>query len=169
MIDAEHRIVPIAEEHIEGFRECVDEVARERLYLAMLEAPPPMQVREFVLGNIRSGAPAFVAIVDGSVIGWCDVLVKPRPTLAHSGVLGMGVRRAYRGHGIGGALIRATLDAAWKSSLTRVELTVRADNTRAKAMYERFGFSVEGLCRNHMRIDGRYCDSFLMAILFDQA
>ncbi len=167
MAGAEYRIVPISEEHIDGFRACVDEVARERLYLAMIEAPPPKQVREFVLGNIRSNAPAFVAVADGVVVGWCDVLAKPRAALAHSGVLGMGVRRQYRGRGMGGALMRATLEAARKRSLTRVELSVRADNERAKQLYERMGFVVEGICRNYIRLDGTYHDSYLMAVLFD--
>jgi hypothetical protein len=35
-----HRVVPIAEHHIAGLREAVDSVARERRYLALLEAPP---------------------------------------------------------------------------------------------------------------------------------
>ena len=34
------QIVPIAEEYIEGFHKCLDEVAKERLYLAMVKAPP---------------------------------------------------------------------------------------------------------------------------------
>jgi len=160
-------IVPIAEEHIEAFRDCFDEVARERRYLAMLEARPLEQVREFVLGNIRANAPAFVAVADGSVVGWCDVLPKPWVTITHSGVLGMGVRAAYRGRGIGGALMEVTLAGARNRGLTRVELTVRVDNERAKRLYEGVGFVVEGLCRNHMRVDGRYYDSYLMALLLD--
>lgn len=131
----------------------------------MLEAPSPEEVRKFVLDNIRSNAPQWVAIAECSVVGWCDISVKPRPTLAHSGVLGMGVRREYRGCGIGGALIRATLEAAHERSFTRVELTVRADNVRAKRLYDRLGFAVEGICRNHIRVDGNYYDSYLMALL----
>lgn len=45
-------------------------------------------------------------------------------------------------------------------------LALRVDNIRAKGLYERAGFAVEGLCRNHMRIDGKHYDSYLMAILF---
>jgi RimJ/RimL family protein N-acetyltransferase len=160
-----HRIVPIAEEHIESFRDCFDEVARERRYLAMLEARPLEQVREFVRGQINANAPAFFALMDGRVVGWCDVVQKPWITVTHSGVLGMGVRPAYRGRGIGGALMEATLAGARNRGMTRVELTVRVDNERAKRLYERVGFVVEGLCRDHMRVDGKYYDSYLMAIL----
>ena len=35
------RIVPTAEEHIEGFRAGLDSVARERRYVLFLEASPP--------------------------------------------------------------------------------------------------------------------------------
>jgi RimJ/RimL family protein N-acetyltransferase len=164
---SEHSIVPIAEEHIDGFRDCVDEVARERQYLAMLQAPAPEQVREFVLGQIRANSPHYVALAEGAVVGWCDVIAKPRETLSHSGTLGMGVRAAHRGRGIGKALMERTLEGARNRGFTRVELTVRADNTRARGLYERLGFKLEGTCRNHIRVDGSYYDSYLMAVLFE--
>jgi RimJ/RimL family protein N-acetyltransferase len=163
------RIIPIAEEHIESFRDCVGEVARERQYLAMLEAPPLEQSRTFVLGQIQAKAPHFVAIAEDAVVGWCDVIAKPRETLSHSGTLGMGVRAAFRGRGIGKALMEATLAGARRCGFTRVELTVRVDNARARRLYERVGFKLEGTCRNHIRVDGRYYDSYLMAILLDDA
>ena len=165
----EYRIVPIAERHIGGFRNALDGVARELRFLAFLEAPPLEAVTEFVRENIRSEHPQFVAIAEDTVIGWCDVLPKPRPALRHSGVLGMGVVDNCRGRGIGTDLIATTLQAAQAKGLTRIELTVRTDNHRAKALYERFGFAVEGVCRRHMRIDGVYHDSFLMSVLYGSA
>lgn len=164
-----HRVVPIAEQYIDGFRAAVDSVARELRYLAFLEAPPLAAVQEFVRGNIRAGHPQFVALVERSVVGWCDVLPNPRPALRHCGVLGMGVVTPHRGRGIGTALLDTTLRAAWASGLTRVELTVRTDNDRAKSLYEKFGFAVEGVCRRHMRVQGVYQDSYLMAALRDSA
>jgi RimJ/RimL family protein N-acetyltransferase len=166
-VSAAHRIVPLAEEHVPGIHRCFDEVARERLYLAMLQAPPLEQSREFLLGQIRGNAPHFVAFAGDVVVGWCDVVAKPRETLAHSGTLGMGVLAAHRGRGIGKALMEATLAGARNRGFTRVELTVRVDNTRAQKLYERVGFKLEGTCVRHMRIDGKYYDSHLMAILFE--
>ena len=158
-------MIAIAEEHIAGFRAAVDSVARELRYIAFLEAPPINEVRDFVHANIAAGVPQFVAIADGKVLGWCDVLPKPRPAMRHSGVLGMGIIEGYRGRGIGRALIRATLEAAKVKGMTRIELTVRVDNPVAKHLYEALGFIVEGLCRRHMRIKGEYHDSYLMALL----
>jgi RimJ/RimL family protein N-acetyltransferase len=162
-----HRIAPIAEEHITSLHGCFDEVARERLYLAMLEAPPLEETRRFVLAQLDANAPYFVALVDGEVAGWCDIVPKPRATLAHSGTLGIGLRPPYRGRGIGKELMEATLAGARNRGYTRVELTVRIDNLRAMRLYENVGFRHEGTLRNHIRVDGRYYDSHLMAVLFE--
>jgi len=158
-------ILPIERRHIAGFRDVLDEVARERRYLALIEAPPMPQVRRFVLGNLRSAAAQFVAVDDGRVVGWCDIKPKTRETLRHTGVLGMGVAATHRGTGVGARLLSATLDAAFASGLTRVELTVLTDNVAAMALYRRFGFETEGLCREYLVLDGRACDAMIMAKL----
>lgn len=158
-------VLPIGEEHIDGYRAAVDSVARERKYLALLEAPPEADTKAYVRDNIKERVPHFVALADGRVVGWCDIAVRARPTQRHSGILGMGVIRDYRGKGIGRALMQATLAAAKTRGIRRVELTVRVDNEPAKRLYESFGFATEGLCRRHMWIDGEYVDSWLMALL----
>ena len=123
------------------------------------------EVRKFVLQNIADGVAQFVALDGERVVGWCDVLPKPRPAMGHSGVLGMGVIDSHRGHGIGRALMKTTLQAARERGLTRIELSVRADNDRARRLHENLGFAVEGLCRNHVLVQGKYADSYLMALL----
>jgi ribosomal protein S18 acetylase RimI-like enzyme len=158
-------IVPIERRHVAGFREVLDGVARERRYLAFLEAPPLARVRSFVLNNLRSGAPQFVAVDDGRVVGWCDVTPKTHQTLRHSGTLGMGVAASHRGRGIGSALLRATVDAAAIRGLARIELVVRADNQPAIALYERRGFELEGRLRRYLIVDGVAHDALQMARL----
>ena len=76
------RILPIAEEHIDGFRTAVDSVARERRYLARFEVPPEADTRKYVLENIARHAPHFVAIADSRVVGWCDIALKPQAAFA---------------------------------------------------------------------------------------
>ena len=50
-------IVPIAQDHVESFHRALDIVARERRYLAFLEAPPIESTRAFILNNIEHGYP----------------------------------------------------------------------------------------------------------------
>ena len=158
-------IVPIERRHIAGFRDMLDSVARERRFLAYTEAPPMSDVRRFVLNNLKRGSPQFAAIDEGRVVGWCDVVPKPRETLRHSGVLGMGVAATHRGRGIGARLLAATLRAAAAGGITRIDLVVRADNAPAIGLYGRFGFETEGLLRDYIRIDGSAYDALMMARL----
>jgi RimJ/RimL family protein N-acetyltransferase len=167
MSEPAFNIVPIAEEHIAGFHAVVDSVARERRYLAMLKGFPLESTAEFVRSRIRAGSPHFIALVDGRVAGWCDIQPLPRETQAHGGVLGMGIVASHRGKGIGTALMRAALEAARTAGLTRVELTVREDTLRAKALYEKCRFVTEGVKRKAALHDGHYYDLVLMALLLE--
>ena len=159
-------IVPIEESHIDGFHRALDFVARERRYLAFLEAPPPDKTRAFVLDHIKHGHPQFVVLSAGEVVGWCDVTPKDRPTYAHTGVLGMGLLPPFRGQGIGAGLIRRTLAAAKAFGFHRVELTVWQSNTSAIELYKKVGFEKEGVQRDAIHVDGVYEDLILMAVLF---
>lgn len=160
-----YRITPLAPRHIAGFREALDAVARERRFLALTEAPPLAKVRRFLLESIRNGATHFVALDGDTVIGWCDVRPKTHETMRHSGVLGMGVLRGYRAHGLGRQLLSTTLEVAQAGAISRIELTVRADNVPAIALYRRHGFATEGVCRRSMRVDGEFHDTLIMAKL----
>ena len=160
-------IVPIGEKHIEGFWQAVDSVSRERKYLAFLEGPPIHTTRTYVQQNIREHWPHFVALSEEKVIGWCDVTSIDRPVFAHIGLLGIGVLAAYRGQGVGEALIRTALKAAQEKGLTRIELTVREHNKPAIALYKKFGFVAEGIHKNAVRIDGQYENHIFMALLYD--
>ena len=159
-------IVPITQDHIDGFHRALDFVAREGRYLAFVEGPPLENTRAFVLDHIQRGHPQFVAISAGEVVGWCDVTPKERPIYAHGGVLGMGLLPQFRGQGIGTNLIRSTLAATRTIGLHRVELTVRQNNSRAIELYEKVGFRVEGLQRDAVQIDGVYENVVCMALLF---
>jgi ribosomal protein S18 acetylase RimI-like enzyme len=161
-----YQIVPITEEHISGFRAAVDAVARERRYLAFLEAPPLENVTRFVLNNIEHGYPQFVVASVDTVVGWCDVLPnRTRVIYSHCGTLGVGLLPEFRGRGIGRQLMQRTIDAAFAFSLTRIELTVRESNAKAIGLYKTFGFEIEGLHRNAVCIEGQYENLYSMALL----
>lgn len=94
-------IITIPQDHIEGFHRALDFVARERRYLAFLEAPPPESTRDFVLNNIAQGYPQWVVLSAGELVGWCDIIPKSRPVHARVGVLGVALLPEFRGQGIG--------------------------------------------------------------------
>jgi ribosomal protein S18 acetylase RimI-like enzyme len=163
-----YTIVTTTEDHIEGFWAALDSVARERKYIAFLEGPPVDGLRKFVQKNLKANGAQYVAIVEGNVVGWCDVTRLERPIFKHTGTMGLGLIKKYRGIGIGKSLIQAALDKARAIGLTRVELTVREGNSHALEIYKKFGFQVEGVKKKAVCIDGVYEDITCMALLFEE-
>jgi putative acetyltransferase len=116
-----------------------------------------------------AGKPAsqtnLVAAIGGKAVGMI-FLSRFEARRAHVGSIGMAVHDAYAGRGVGSALMAAVVDLAdnWLQ-LKRLELDVYADNARAIALYERFGFEREGLARAYAWRDGAFADSLAMARL----
>lgn len=157
-------IARLAEPHFEQLHAVLDVVAREQRYLALFEAPPPEEAFAFYRGLMVDGQ-CHVALEQASVVGWCDIQPVFGHARKHVGTLGMGLLPAFRQRGIGKLLLSAAISTAWSRGLQRIELTVREDNGRAKALYERLGFQDEGIMRQSMRVAGRYHDCHSMALL----
>jgi RimJ/RimL family protein N-acetyltransferase len=158
-------IVPISLQHVAGFHACLDGVARERRYLAQLQAPPLAEVEAFVRENLAEDKVQFVALEGEQVVGWADAIGHWPAAMRHGASVGMGVLASHRGRGIGQGLLEACIDKAWAQGFKRIELQVRCDNLRAIALYERLGFVHEGRKRSALCIDGVYGDAFFMALL----
>lgn len=104
------------------------------------------------------------AVIGGRVVGFIGLHRVPHHRRSHAASLGMAVHDAYAGRGAGTALMTAVVDLAerwW--NVRRLELNVYADNQRAIALYERFGFEREGSHRAYAWRDGAYVDSLSMA------
>jgi RimJ/RimL family protein N-acetyltransferase len=85
----------------------------------------------------------------------------------HSLYLVIGVIEPYWRRGIGRALLAAMETWAKANNVHRLELTVQARNSAAKALYGAFGFTQEGMKRHTLKIEGQYYDEFLMSKLLD--
>lgn len=160
---SEVRIRAARAEDAPAFRALLDAVARERRFLAMIEAPGLEQVRAFLERLDEGGGVQELALLGERVVGWCDIVRDELPGFGHGGRLGMGVAEDHRGCGLGERLLLRTLDAAAEIGIWRVELDVFASNTRAVALYERTGFAHEGRKKSARILDGREDDILLMA------
>ncbi|WP_333879314.1 GNAT family N-acetyltransferase [Methylobacter sp.] len=161
-------IIKIAAQYIDGFAQAVDSVARELRYLAFTEGPPLETTVAYVQQNLAEDWPHFIALDGEKVIGWCDIASLHRPVLEHSGVLGLGVIREYRGLGIGTRLISTALQAAKERGLSRVVLTVRERNEIAIQLYKSFGFFQEGRHIKAVKINGHYENHLSMELLISE-
>lgn len=156
------QIVLIDESHIDGFHAAADSVAREHMYLAMTQAPTLESTTEFIRTNISLRHTQFVALVDGTLVGWCDALPHWADGMRHRAMLGIAVIEQYRGKGIGRALLTRTLEQAAANGILRVDLEVRSDNLPAIALYASVGFLVEGRKVAGLRLDGAMHDVLCM-------
>jgi L-phenylalanine/L-methionine N-acetyltransferase len=121
-------------------------------------------VRKRFFSETREGLYHLVACVDEEVVGHLGLETFTRPRRRHVGEIGMAVRDDWQGKGIGSALMEAALDLAdnWLN-LIRLELTVYADNAAGIALYEKFGFAIEGTHRLFAFRNGEYVDAYSMA------
>lgn len=112
----------------------------------------------------REGSVYIVAECDGHVIGFLEFLNGALKRIRHSGMFSMYIIKDFREEGIGSLLLEELIRWAESDSLIeKLTLAVFSTNTRARMLYEKFGFLVEGNCPRDMKLsDGTYIDSILM-------
>jgi RimJ/RimL family protein N-acetyltransferase len=157
------KILPTDVKFVSGFHQCLDVVAQEERFLEMLKAPPLERVKTFVQHNVKKGNAQYFAVEGDRVVGWCDIVPSDEETVAHVGILGMGLIPGFRRKGYGSQMIRACLEHAKRKGIERVELTVYASNHAAILFYEKHGFAPEGLKKRYRKVFGNYDDALIMA------
>ena len=98
-----------------------------------------------------------LAFVDARLVGVLTFAGSPRPRLRHTGELGMSVRKADWGQGVGGALLDGLI--AWARAttvITKLNTRIRTDNDRALGLFRKKGFAIEGTISRELRIGGAY-------------
>jgi putative acetyltransferase len=130
----------------------------------------PYTSRDFVrerMENLPDNQRVLVAVVKEKVVGqlWLHFEAGRR---VHVARLGMMVQAEFQGRGVGSALMGAAVDLAenWLN-ISRIELECYTDNAAGLALYQKYGFEVEGTLRDYAFRDGRFVDAYLMARIRD--
>lgn len=152
--------------------EMTDAAALHALRLEALAAHP--DVFGASLSEESAGLPAWLAahLDAGEVFGawdgadlagmaglWRETAEKRRH---RGGLWGMYVRPAWRGRGVGAALVRHVLERAAAAGLEQVHLAVAVDNAAARALYDSMGFLACGIEPRALKIGQIYVDELLM-------
>jgi ribosomal-protein-alanine N-acetyltransferase len=97
------------------------------------------------------GTRHYVLAEDGDrLAGWAGLAAAG----GQGDVLTIGVHPALQGRGVGALLLTALLDEAVVRGCDEVFLDVRADNDRARRLYERFGFTPVGIRKRYYQPSG---------------
>jgi putative acetyltransferase len=143
----------------------------ENTYSQTLQLPfPSNKSWEIKMADIPENVYAFVAEIDGKVVGNLGFEICKNPRRRHVGHIGMGVMDDYQGKGVGTALMDALITLAdnWLN-IRRIELTVYTDNLAAIKLYEKFGFKTEGEAEDFAFKNGKYVNVFNMARINQKA
>jgi putative acetyltransferase len=144
-------------------------MADPAVFAGLLQLPYPTEAqwRERLSAPKAGNDLSLVAEQGGRVVASAGLFnQRAQVRRQHASALGISVAAPAQGQGIGSALMATLTDYAdrWGQVL-RIELLVFADNTRAIALYEHFGFVREGLHRGYALRDGAYVDTLSMARL----
>ncbi len=107
-----------------------------------------------------------VAQVEQQVVGNAGLHPEVGRRRMHAASIGMSVHQDWHNKKVGTALMAALIDMADNyMQITRLELTVFADNQHAITLYKKFGFEQEGCMRSFAMRGGQLIDGLMMARL----
>ena len=122
---------------------------------------------ETLRGRLRGLEPSrslyLVAAQESALGGWLELHRLPPKKMHHVAVLTLAVARPYRQQGIAGWMLGQAYGWAHEVGVKKLQLSVRAHNQAALALYEREGFGLEGRERAQVCDAGVFEDNLLMA------
>ncbi len=133
------------------------------------DGPP---TAETLRGRLRALEPArslyLVAVSEGvwakaQVSGWLELHRLTPKKLAHVAVLTLAVGKPFRRRGLAEALLTHAYPWAREVGVHKLQLSVRAKNLAALALYEREGFGLEGRERDQVFDADGFEDNLVMA------
>lgn len=102
------------------------------------------------------------------IAGFCKLEPKSLNGYRHVVVLRIALLKPYRYKGLGRHLLEASVDWARVNGFRRIELTLNINNLTARKLYDRSGFSQEGLLKAHYFDGQHYADEWVMARMLHQ-
>jgi len=142
----------------------VNEVGAEKVYIMTEKLQIPLSEQEDHLRKIDRTTTLFLlALIDGRVVGSADVQRGRQTKNAHTGDLGIAIRKEARWIGLGRAMLEDCIRWAREVWIHKLTLSVFATNESALALYRDLGFQEEARLKGQVILEGRPVDEILMA------
>ncbi len=125
------------------------------------------QQENMVSHFIRSeNSTIILAEVDDQLVGHITVVGGNTNRIKHRAHIVVGILERFSGQGIGRKLFEQVERWRETTCVTRLELTVMANNERAIGLYKKVGFQVEGIKEHSIKINNEYIDESYMAKVY---
>ena len=124
------------------------------------------RVKDMINPSINGDDLLLIAVEDENIIGFLSAQRGIPRKIKHTAYIVIGIRKNFRGNGIGKKLFLELDLWAKENNVSRLELTVMCTNSIAKQLYEKNGFVVEGIKRNSIFMKGNYIDEYYMAKIY---
>ena len=111
----------------------------------------------------RGDTISVLAELDGEVVGNGEITRGSYMETRHHGHIGLTIRGAYRGLGIGREMVKVLLTEARRQGLRTVHVEFLSTNKAAARVYEKAGFKRVGNVPGKVYRKGRFLDSLIMA------
>jgi ribosomal protein S18 acetylase RimI-like enzyme len=148
-----------------AYHSLVNEVKDERTYLFSTLRFSLEDTEKYIEHHEAVSNPIWGAFdEEGVLLGWIDFNRGNFSEIAHTATLGMGVKKQFRGQGIGSALMDACVKSAKSLGIEKLELEVFASNTAARALYIKKGFFEEGIRLKKRKFEDNYDDLVCMGL-----
>lgn len=135
-------------EDLDDFLELINSLVEEKANILKAEKVSREEEIEFlsnVLSRLEKGEMFYlVAEVNGKIVAVSEI-TKRTGYERHVGVIGIAIKRGFRGLGIGTEMIRTLIEKAEEMGLKVLTLSAFANNEPAIHLYEKFGFAQTGV------------------------
>jgi RimJ/RimL family protein N-acetyltransferase len=104
-----------------------------------------------------------LGIIDNNIVSIGQISSSNRKRIAHNSEVAISVKKEYWRNGIGKSILEELIRFAKENStIKNISLGVKASNSNAIKLYNKFGFVKVGVHRNFFNINGIFDDEILM-------
>lgn len=133
----------------------------------MFEPDERVWNEEKIIKNLKDENNLILGVVeDGKIVGFLSANRGAFRRIKHTAYVVIGIQKNYCNKKIGTKLFQKLDEWAIQNEIIRLELTVECENKLAIRLYEKSGFTIEGIKKKTMYVNGKYVDEYMMSKIF---